>query len=104
VSYDELEKILDVATSCFNLLFVKGVEKCKILSYILPFVKIYNIESLDCPPFRQLRSSTNDKCLYHTIKGNNFICSKSQAICIANWYKSQNKVDLEEKLLKVLSS
>lgn len=104
ISYDEIKKILVVATSCFDLLLVKGVEKCKTLNYILPLAKIYNIESLDCPPFRQLRSLVNEKCLYHTIKGNNFICSKSQAICMVNWYKSQNRVDLEEKLLKLLSS
>ena len=77
VPYDVMKPILDAATSCFDFLLVKGVYKYNTLKYLLPFATIYNIESLDCPPFRHLRSSTDEKCLYHNIKGNNFICSKS---------------------------
>jgi hypothetical protein len=95
VPYEEMKNILDAATTCFDFLLVKGAEKCKTLNYILPFVKIYNIESLDCPPFRQLRSSTDEKCLYHYLKGGNFICSKSQVISMANWYRLQS-VDLKK--------
>jgi hypothetical protein len=97
VPYEEIKNILDVATSCFDFLLVKGTEKCKTLKCILPFAKIYNIESLDCPPFRQLKSLTDEKCLYHNMKGNNFICSKSQAIRMVNWYKSQNWVEFKKR-------
>lgn len=90
VPYEETERVLDAATTCFDFLLVKGAEKCKTLNYILPFVKIYNIESLNCPPFRHLRSSTDEKCLYHHLKGDKFVCSKSQAISIAKWYRLQS--------------
>jgi hypothetical protein len=100
-----MKKILDAATTCFDLLLVKGAEKCKTLNYILPLAKIYNIESLDCPPFRQLKLLTNEMCLYHNMKNRSFICSKAQAISMATWYRSQNEVDFRMwfKQLKLLS-
>jgi hypothetical protein len=95
VPYEEMKKILDVVTPCFDLLLVKGAEKCKTLNHILPYVKIYNIESLGCPPLRKLKSLTNEMCLYHNLKNKNFICSKAQAISMVTWYRlqSQNGVD-----------
>jgi hypothetical protein len=77
------------------------------LNHILPYVMIYSIESLDCPPFRQLKSLNNEMCLHHNLKNKNCICSKAQAISIATWYRLQspNGVDfiIRYKQLGLLS-
>jgi hypothetical protein len=84
VDYTLLPKILQDSTSRYSFLLVKGVEKQKILQRLLPSARIYNMEFIQCPRFKDIKNLSNEKCIFHC--STNYVCSKNQAMSLKAWF------------------
>jgi len=52
--YKYVTHMLSKMTQNFNVLYVKGTEKTKVLQSFMPHLKVLNIEELGCPSFEKL--------------------------------------------------
>lgn len=64
IEYEQAHKIIQSCLSNATEIFVKGLEKEKCLNSILGTKLCYNIENLDCPNFKTMKSqlSIHDPC------------------------------------------
>ena len=91
VDYKDLKDLLCSATKAFDVLFAKGLEKCKFLEGIIER-PVYNLEYFGCPALKQLEDGLI-KCHYHT-DNPGYTCSLNQSHKLGEWIrKNQIKVD-----------
>lgn len=57
VDYSQAIKIIRSSLSCASEIIVKGLEKEKYLNSLLPMKTCYNIENLDCPNFKVMKTN-----------------------------------------------
>lgn len=85
--YTCLSSILTNYSERCKEIFVKGVDKYTVLKSMLPKSLIINLETLGCPPIRDLVRKKTPSCVYHLNTAPFYKCAKVQAVALAEWHK-----------------
>lgn len=96
--YSDLDEVLAKLLRGVDEIFVKGVEKKKLLSFLIgDTIPIVNLEDFGCPQWDKLGGR---KCLDHTVLYNkpHFSCAQENLVQLKTWYIRYVQGCLEKSL------
>lgn len=83
IHYEDIKYLLQDATEDFDILWGKGMEKCKFIEELLD-KPVYDLHDFGCPNLKQL---DNDKIACHFHFNSSLVCSLNQAHRLATWVR-----------------
>ena len=84
VEYKELPKILNSLT--FDLIYVKGEQKQKLIEDIIPHIKVVDIGELGCPRLSQICTNKYFPCCIYHKELNIKQCTFFKVFSLREWY------------------
>lgn len=93
--YEDLKDLVSNVTQAYNVLWCKGLEKCKFIENLV-HQPVYDLYDFHCPNLKSLEEDSIS-CHYHLLKPG-FVCSYNQAHRLAAWIrKHPEAVDFKKE-------
>lgn len=97
VPYEDMRYLLQYAAKDFDILWGKGMEKCKFLEELVD-KPVYDLHEFGCPNLKVLE---NCKTACHFHLNSSFVCSLNQAHRLASWIKrNPDAVNFENEVVR----
>lgn len=83
VEYEEIHKIFQSIK--FDRIYVKGLQKQRIIVEFMPHATVYDLELFECPRICSLTEQSLSCCIFHKDL-NPLQCTLNKALALKNWY------------------